>query len=189
MAKARKGDAKRQSSKKSTARAATEPQKVVRQLTTEKEFNSLLRACKGHESNISEYVGSLREKIGHAVEKQNLHKKAFSVYRALDRLEADKLSAFFDHFDHYCDVPQRDNRGNELPSLRQRADSAPSLDLGDKPGEEDGEGEDAPETGDGKVTSIKGGRRKPIGEMMREPGGALAGEAPAPKTTEQAAVG
>lgn len=187
MAKARKGAGKSRARKPAAAKAA-DPKKIVRQLTPEKDLNSLLRVCKNHEKNIGELVGSLREKIGYAVEKHHLHKRAFGMIRSLNRLEAPQLAAFFDHFDHYCDVS----------GLRERAESAPSLDLGDKPGEGDKTEEEdyfteimperpAKDAGDGKVTTLKG-RRKTMGEMMHEPGGALAPEHE-PPAAEQAAVG
>lgn len=102
--------------------------KIVRQLTPEKDLNNLLRQCKGHEKNIAEYVGSLREKIGNAKEKKHLHTGAFAVVRRLDKMEPEKVAEFLDHFNHYLDVS----------GIQQRADDAPALDLEGDAGAGDG---------------------------------------------------
>lgn len=122
----------------------TEPKKIVRQLTPEGDLVKLLKACKGHEKNIAEYVGSLREKIGYAVEKKHLHKKAFGWIRQLDKMESEDVAALLDHFNHYLDVS----------GIQKRADDAPALDLEAK--EDDAEEDEAT---DGKVARPKFGER------------------------------
>ncbi len=119
----------------------TAAKKIVRQLTPEKDLVALLRACKGHERNIQEYVGSLREKIGYCVEKKHLHKKAFGWCRQLDKMESEDVAALLDHFHHYLDVS----------GIQKRADDAPGLELEPEKGEEE------PATDDGKVSRPKFG--------------------------------
>lgn len=110
------------------AKKKTDTKKIVRQLTPEKDISTLLKQCKSAGKQTAEINGSLREKIAYAVDKKHLHKKAFATVRSLDKMEAEDLAAFFDHFDHYCDVS----------GLRERAESAPALELDEGETSEDG---------------------------------------------------
>ncbi len=101
------------------------PKKASANLTPEKDLRSLLKAAKSTESQTSELASDLRERIADAVTNTNLHRKAFSNARALDKLEPEELNAFFTHFDHYC----------EVFGLRVRGDSAPAFEM-QKPGSE-----------------------------------------------------
>jgi hypothetical protein len=115
-------------------RRKTEPAepvaKRVIEVIAEKHLKTLLSQCRGHEKNIAEYTGSLREKIAYAKDKQNLHTASFSTVRKLDKMEPEALALWFEHFDHMCDIA----------GLRKRAESAPSLlDSADEEGDGDEE--------------------------------------------------
>jgi len=88
-------------------------------LTPEKDLKALLRAGQRNDVETDALNSLLRDKIADAVANKNLHRKAFSNARALDKMEAEDLNAFFLHFDHYC----------EVFGLRTRADSAPALEM------------------------------------------------------------
>lgn len=134
--------------------AKAKPKKIVRQLTPEKDLQNLLRQCKGHEKNIAEYVGSLREKIGNAVEKKHLHKGAFATIRKLDKMEPEQVAAWLDHFNHYLDVS----------GIQKRADDAPALDLeGEK---DEGEGDE----GETETSTRRRGPRGVVGGTDQQPG-------------------
>lgn len=187
MAKPKSGKgAARAPRKPRAAGNATDPKKIVRQLITEKDFNALLRANNRYQKDIDETVGSLREGIAKAVEKQHLHKGAWATYKKWVKREPHQVAAFLDNFRHLLDLPIHDSRGNPGLSLQQIADSAPSLDL---EGEVEGEAEAADvvqeEPEDGKVANLNR-RRRTMNEAMREPGAPLAGETP---TAEQQSVG
>lgn len=64
-------------------------------------FLSLMRRCKSPENKIAEYRGELGGIIADAVEHKNLHKKAFSWARQLQRMDGVKLGEFLFHFDLY----------------------------------------------------------------------------------------
>lgn len=81
------------------------------------ELKKLLRACSARDEGVAGFDDPLRERITSAKKKHNLHAKAFSVIRALDKMEAEDLALFFEHFDHYCIAT----------GLRARADSVPGL--------------------------------------------------------------
>lgn len=101
------------------AKKKTEPKKIVRQLTPEKDINTLLKQCRSAGKQTAEINGSLREKIAYAKDKKHLHPKAFSVIRMLDKMEPEDLSAWWDHFQHYFTIS----------GLEERAESAPGLEL------------------------------------------------------------
>lgn len=106
--------------------AKAKPSEVLKAIPQGK-LRSLLAAARSTTKDVASLTGTLREKIGHAVENDHLHAKAFSMVRTMDRMEPAKLADLLDHLEHYLDVS----------GLRERAASAPRLSFG--PGEEDGE--------------------------------------------------
>lgn len=60
-------------------------------LINDKQLSSLLRQCTSIGKQTAELTGSLREKIGYAVEKHGLHKGAFADLRKYDKMEPEKL--------------------------------------------------------------------------------------------------
>jgi len=119
------------------ARKKAEPaeptqQERVTKLTPEKTLTDLIKTKKRTGSKVDELVAEYRSALSKAVEKKHLHKKAFAAAAKLHDMEDTALGEFFDHFDHYCDVL----------GIRDRAENAPRLDLGDQPGEGPEEDED-----------------------------------------------
>jgi hypothetical protein len=104
--------------------------KIVRKLTTEKDLMALIKSCNSLKGQSDEINGELREKIGNAVEKKFLHKKAFAAIRPLLKMEAPALAEFLDHFDHYL----------EISGLRKRADDAPMLAFEEAAAEDEDDG-------------------------------------------------
>lgn len=108
---------------------------ITRQLTNEKDLNTLLKRCESHRKQTAELTGELAGLIAIAVEKKFLHKKAFATIRVLSRMEPPKLREWLDHFDHYL----------EATGLQERAESAPGLPLDASDGEDADDGEKAGE--------------------------------------------
>lgn len=73
-------------------------------------FLTLMRRCKSPENKIAEYRGELGGIIADAVEHKNLHKKAFSWARQLQRMEGVKLGEFLFHFDLYREYLEVDKQ-------------------------------------------------------------------------------
>ena len=111
---------------------APPPKEVTYQLTSADVLQKLVRSLKSYDKQRDEIVASSREKLAYAVEKQHLHKGVFAVARRLDKMEPEQLALWLATFDHYV----------EALGIRQRAESAPGLDLGDEPGAE-GQAEEA----------------------------------------------
>lgn len=99
--------AKKTATKKATSKKKTgaplpsvdEALKALPPITTlidEKKLNKLLDADNGYKEEISDVVGTLREKIGNAVENDHLHKGAYADLKKFDRIKtAEKLSEHF----------------------------------------------------------------------------------------------
>jgi Ran GTPase-activating protein (RanGAP) involved in mRNA processing and transport len=100
--------------------------------TTEKQIGSkkliaLLREVTSTTADMQELSGSLNERIGHAVEHDHLHKKAFSTLRVMDRMTPEKLADYWDTLQFYVDAS----------GLGERAASAPAFNLSGRKDEEE----------------------------------------------------
>jgi len=90
-------------------------------LISQNDLRNLLRTCKGLKDDLDETTGILREKIGYAVEKKNLNKKAFAELRKLDKMEPEKLADYWDTLQAYM----------EMGGLFERIESVTRLPLGE----------------------------------------------------------
>ena len=131
---------------------APAPTQVSYRLTGEDVLKKLMRSCSSIKKQTDELVGSLREKIAYAVEKQFLHKGVFALIRQLDRKEPETLALWKATFDHYWTAS----------GLHERAESAPSLPGTD--GEEGAEEEDGePDTTN--VRALRSNGVQPVSDV------------------------
>lgn len=87
-------------------------------LISENDLNNLLKSINGLEGDKNETVGMIREKIGYAKEKKNLHTPAFALIRKFDKMEAEKLSDFWSHLRAMMEMRKLDEKiesVNRLP--------------------------------------------------------------------------
>ena len=106
------------------------PSQVLKSIT-QKKLKQLLASARSTKADVDEIVGTHREQIAEAVEKNNLHKGAFAMVKRLDRLEPGKLADWIDYLEHYLDIS----------GLYDKAATAPRLPVGDGASEEAGEAE------------------------------------------------
>lgn len=106
----------------------------VRSAITQAKLRSLLKSARVAQKDINQIAGDLGAEVKNAVDKDYLHRKAFSVCKTADRMEPEKLADFLDCLDHYLDIS----------GLRDRASKVQRMDFGSgEDGEDDGEGEEA----------------------------------------------
>jgi hypothetical protein len=91
------------------------------QMITPTKLLSLMKSARTAQKDIQEIAGSLGSEIKTAVENNHLHRKAFAVVKAGDKMEPEKLAEFLAHLDFYL----------EASGLRMRAASAPRLEVED----------------------------------------------------------
>lgn len=96
-------------------------------LTSPATLKSLLKSGRALKENLDELTSAHSAEVREAVDKKHLHKKAFGVIKMLDRMTAEKLADFMEHFDHYF----------EASGLEERANSAQRLPMGDGPVDEE----------------------------------------------------
>jgi hypothetical protein len=85
--------------------------------TSEKKLKYLMGRSRSTYKDQRALSGVLGQLIADAVEHDHLHRKAFSAVRAEDRMEPEKLAAYYDALEFYRDVL----------GLTERAESAPSF--------------------------------------------------------------
>lgn len=81
----------------------------------EAKFKSLLKKVEAHYKDGQAAAGGAGELISNASEYHHLHKKAFSVFRQLNRMSPEKLADFLDHFDYYRDIGGLDEIAASAP--------------------------------------------------------------------------
>lgn len=101
----------------------------IYQLTAQATLLALLKTAKRVGEKMSGLSGELGAAVANAVEHKNLHRKAFSIIKQLDRMPPEKLAEFKAHFDHYWDKA----------GLEERVKDAPRMEMGEKVGGEDEE--------------------------------------------------
>lgn len=87
-------------------------------LISENDLNNLLKSINGLEGDKNETVGMIREKIGYAKEKKNLHTPAFALIRKFDKMEAEKLADYWSHLRAMMEMRKLDEKiesVNRLP--------------------------------------------------------------------------
>lgn len=92
------------------------------QVISESAFKSLLSKIKGAEADKNEAVGSIGSAISNAVEKNHLDKKAFSLFRTLQRMSDNKLATTIAHFDHYREIGGLDERAANQEQMFERTE-------------------------------------------------------------------
>jgi hypothetical protein len=92
----------------------------TREVTSQQKLRKLLSTYRSAQGDIDEITESLRTETSNAVEKHHLHRRAFNMIKALDKLSPEKLAEWSEHFEHYM----------EISGLNERIASAPSLALG-----------------------------------------------------------
>ncbi len=121
--------------KAKASKSKAEPQEAVkeadvREQITPRKLQELMRSARVAQKDIAEIAGGFGAEIKAAVEKHHLHRKAFAVVKAGDKMEPAKLAEFLDCLDYYLDVS----------GLRKRAESVQRMEMGEEPsGDEDGE--------------------------------------------------
>lgn len=93
----------------------------VRGMPPAKIIKQLIKDGRIAHQNIQSIAGEYGETVKNAQEKHGVHRKALAIARSADRMEPPKLAEFLDHLDYMLDVS----------GLRERAASAPSMDMGD----------------------------------------------------------
>lgn len=99
----------------------------VRPAISQKKLRELLNLSRKAQADVDEINGGVGAAIKAAQEKHHLHRKAFNVCKSADHMEPEKLADFLDCLDHYLDIS----------GLRERAASAPRMQLGDGETEEE----------------------------------------------------
>lgn len=117
--KGRKPAAAAQSAAPGAPAAPKSPNKAQVTRISEGKLQTLLRTCASLKKQGETLNGSLREKIGYAVEHDYLNKEVFALIRRLDRKEPEALAIFLDDLEHYI----------EASGLGDRADAVQNLNL------------------------------------------------------------
>lgn len=86
-------------------------------------FKTLVRRLKSAESDKNEAVSAIGGVISAAVEKDHLDKRAFRLFRQLDRLEDNKLATTLAHFDYYRDIGGLDERAKAQGEMFKRPEA------------------------------------------------------------------
>lgn len=81
----------------------------------EAKFKKLLKRVEDHYKDGQAAAGGAGELIADASEHHHLHKKAFAVFRQLNRMSPEKLADFLDHFDYYRDIGGLDEVAASAP--------------------------------------------------------------------------
>jgi hypothetical protein len=74
------------------------------QMTTQPDLLSLLRTMKNRQRSMDEDRGSMGNAVKLAVEKKHLNKRAFAIYRTLERLPDSRLGPVLRNLLHYVEI-------------------------------------------------------------------------------------
>lgn len=111
--------------KRETMGAAVQAAVIINQ----NQLTKLLSARRSTSKQVDELNGSYRSKLATAVEKNNLHKKAYATLVTLDKMEPEQALEYWTHLIAYMD----------LAGITEKIDSVAKLPLQEKP--EGGEGD------------------------------------------------
>lgn len=111
---------KKKIASKPSAKTESVKSSEVRPSITASKLKSLMSTARSAQKNINEISGGLGSEIKQAVEKNHLHRKAFTVIRQLDRMEPEKLADFLDCFEHYLDISGLQDRANQVQRMDLR---------------------------------------------------------------------
>jgi hypothetical protein len=90
-------------------------------MISKRKLLTLLADKRAAVQNSRSIAGELGSKIKELAENDNLHKKAFATFAAMDRMEPEALADFLAHLDYYM----------ECGGIRKRASSVMRMPLGD----------------------------------------------------------
>jgi hypothetical protein len=74
------------------------------QMTSQPDLLSLLRTCKNRQRSMDEERGSMGAAIKNAQDKKYLNRRAFALFRSLERLPDSRLGPVLRNLLHYCEV-------------------------------------------------------------------------------------
>lgn len=106
-------------------------------------LNKLLSRDAAMKVEVDSIVGTMREQIANAVEKQHLHKRAFATLKSINRMSAEKAADYWDTLCAYVDmscVGEKIKSVGHLP-LGDRKDGAEIDENSGGDGEANGEGD------------------------------------------------
>lgn len=115
----------------------------------EKKLKSLLKLKRTLSAEVGELTGNYRAELAQAVEKQNLHKKAYAMVTQFDKMEPEQALECWTHLTMYMD----------LSGIMAKIDSVAKLPLEDPPKEETGDGKGASAGGEPSKTVDLNARR------------------------------
>lgn len=95
--------------------AENESPTTAARIPTKNDILNLLRENGKDQAKINEIAGDMGSRIAQAVEKKNLHKKAFGLTKQCKNMDPAKLSAFLTHWDAYRLHADLDKIAEELP--------------------------------------------------------------------------
>lgn len=107
---------------KTKSKSAEKNAEKVRPAITQSKLKSLLASARSTKADVDEIVGTHRQQIAEAVEKNYLHKGAFGMIKRLDRLEPEKLADWLDCLEHYLDISGLDDRAKSAPRMALEVD-------------------------------------------------------------------
>lgn len=111
-------------------------------------LKSLLKSARSTKESLNDISSAYGEEVRAAVDKKNLHKKAFGHIRQLDAMTPEKLADYMEHFDYMF----------EKSGLEERAASAQRL-----PGVGGVQGDETKDEGDDGGGKKKSGARDEAG--------------------------
>ena len=128
-------------------------------MITEKNLNGLLKTANSLNKQTAQIVGTLREKIAYAQEKQHLDTKAFALLRKFDKMEAEAAARLWDTLNMYMDMSGVMKKIQAVGEFDFKTPDGKDIETETEESGEAGEGEGAPageKSGD-KVVQLRGG--------------------------------
>lgn len=115
--------AKKKAADKAPPEPAPEPERpyTSARMISQNDLRNLIKSIKIIEGDKDEASELISKKIKDAATKKNLDKKAFALIRRFDKMENEKLAAFWDNLEAYMD----------MAGLYERIESVGKLPLGD----------------------------------------------------------
>ena len=119
MARGRKpkDETEQEADDRTQAKASVKPGEVKEMISQNKLMN-LIKTKRSSTKETAEINGRVGQAIADAVEKNHLHRKAFGVICALDRMEPEKIADFLDHFRYYLDISGIEKRAGSVMRMQ-----------------------------------------------------------------------
>jgi hypothetical protein len=90
----------------------------------QKKFNALASKARSSYKEGRAIAEEFGAAVAEAAEHDHLNKKAFAMFRSLDRLEPEKLADVLEAFAYYCDIGGLDKRASEVMRMPLEDDDA-----------------------------------------------------------------